>query len=87
MPGLRMFRTIPATILEWDRWGRAQKIPVIPDPVVTVSDTMILSGAGSPENAVIGSVGYLFLRTDGGANTTLYVKESGDDTDTGWAAK
>jgi len=29
----------------------------------------------------------LYARTDGGANTTLYVKESGDNTDTGWVAK
>lgn len=49
--------------------------------------TNITSGEGSPENAVLGSVGDLFLRTDGGASTTLYVKESGTDTDTGWVAK
>ncbi|MCH8931148.1 MAG: hypothetical protein IIA98_09585 [Proteobacteria bacterium] len=48
---------------------------------------MILSGAGSPENAVIGSVGYLYLRADGGPSTTMYVKESGDNTDTGWISK
>lgn len=44
------------------------------------------SGFGTPENAVTASIGSLFLRKDGGANTTLYVKESGTDTDTGWAA-
>jgi peroxiredoxin len=31
-------------------------------------------------------VGSLFLRTDGGANTTLYIKESGSGN-TGWVAK
>lgn len=44
-------------------------------------------GSGSPQNAEIGSVGEIFLRTDGGASTTLYVKESGSATNTGWVAK
>ena len=44
------------------------------------------SGAGSPEGAVVASVGSLWTRTDGGTNTTLYVKESGTGN-TGWVAK
>jgi len=43
-------------------------------------------GYGSPENAVAKSVGALFLRLDGGATTTLYVKTSGSGA-TGWTAK
>lgn len=43
-------------------------------------------GAGTPEGAVAASVGTLYLRTDGGAGTTLYVKESGTGN-TGWVAK
>jgi len=46
----------------------------------------IRSGAGTPEGAVVGNVGDLYTRTDGGAGTTLYVKESGTGN-TGWAAK
>ncbi|MMZ58869.1 Phage tail fiber repeat protein [compost metagenome] len=45
----------------------------------------ILSGNGSPEGAVSASVGTLFRRLDGGANTTLYVKQSGAGN-TGWRA-
>jgi hypothetical protein len=45
------------------------------------------SGVGSPEGIVTGSVGDLFTRTDGGAGTTLYVKESGIATMTGWIGK
>jgi hypothetical protein len=45
-----------------------------------------LSGTGTPESAVTASVGSLFSRTDGGASTTLYVKESGAGN-TGWIAK
>lgn len=43
-------------------------------------------GAGSPEGAVSARVGSLYTRTDGGASTTLYVKESGTGN-TGWVAK
>jgi hypothetical protein len=44
------------------------------------------SGTGTPEGAVTAPVGSLFTRTDGGAATTLYVKETGSGN-TGWAAK
>jgi len=46
----------------------------------------VLQGTGSPETVVTAPVGTLFLRTDGGAGTTLYVKESGAGN-TGWIAK
>lgn len=45
-----------------------------------------LSGTGSPETVVAAPVGTLYTRTDGGAGTTLYVKESGAGN-TGWVAK
>jgi len=44
------------------------------------------SGAGTPEASVTATVGSLYTRTDGGAGTTLYVKESGTGN-TGWIAK
>lgn len=43
-------------------------------------------GTGSPESAQSGGVGSLFYRRDGGAATSLYVKESGTGN-TGWVAK
>jgi len=46
----------------------------------------ISTGTGSPEGVVTANVGSQFMRTDGGANTTLYVKESGTGN-TGWVAK
>lgn len=42
--------------------------------------------AGTPEAQITAAVGTLAVRTDGGANTTLYVKESGTGN-TGWVAK
>lgn len=50
------------------------------------SNLMIRTGTGTPEGAVTAVVGSLFLRTDGGAGTTLYVKQTGTGN-TGWAAK
>lgn len=44
------------------------------------------SGAGIPEGVVTATVGSLYTRTDGGANATLYVKESGTGN-TGWIGK
>lgn len=44
------------------------------------------SGSGSPEGVLTAPVGSLYTRTDGGASTTLYVKESGTGN-TGWIAK
>lgn len=46
----------------------------------------VLTGAGSPEGSVTAPVGSLYTRTDGGAGTTLYVKESGSGN-TGWVGK
>jgi hypothetical protein len=53
---------------------------------VGIGAPTIKSGAGTPEGAVTAPVGSLFLRTNGGALTTLYVKEVGAGN-TGWAAK
>lgn len=48
------------------------------------SNLFIRAGSGSPESVVTAVVGSLWLRTDGGAGTTLYVKESGSGN-TGWS--
>lgn len=42
-------------------------------------------GTGSPEGVITAPVGSLYRRTDGGASTTLYIKESGTAA-TGWRA-
>ena len=48
--------------------------------------TFITSGSGNPQGSVTAPVGSLYTRTDGGASTTLYVKETGTGN-TGWVAK
>jgi parallel beta-helix repeat protein len=46
----------------------------------------VLAGAGAPEGAIAAPTGSLYLRTDGGAGSSLYIKESGTGN-TGWVAK
>lgn len=45
------------------------------------------SGSATPNSAVTGNIGDLYLCTTGGAATTLWVKESGAGTNTGWVGK
>ncbi|MEM9527100.1 MAG: GDSL-type esterase/lipase family protein [Bacteroidota bacterium] len=56
------------------------------DTEVSAIQDLVRSGTGSPEGAVSAPVGTMYLRSDGGAGTTLYVKESGTGN-TGWTAK
>lgn len=44
------------------------------------------AGTGTPEGNVIAGVGSVWQRTNGGAGTTLYIKESGN-SNTGWVGK
>lgn len=44
-------------------------------------------GTGDPNGVVNGRVGDLFMRSDGGATTSLYVKTSGNDTTSTWTPK
>lgn len=53
---------------------------------VSQADPQIRAGAGTPEGAVTAPVGSIFMRSDGGATTSFYVKESGAGN-TGWVAK
>lgn len=50
------------------------------------NNVKMFAGVNSPEGVVTASVGSLFIRTNGGAATTLYVKENGTGN-TGWVAK
>ena len=64
------------------RWGDVYATTVY----VGSGDARILSGAGSPQGVTTAAIGSLYLRTDGGAGSTLYVKESGTGS-SGWVAK
>ncbi len=54
--------------------------------VTLANGVKVLTGTGSPEGVKTAPVGSTFHRTDGGAGTCYYVKESGSGN-TGWVAK
>lgn len=60
--------------------------------IVVGGNTELEGGArfifdGTPESALVGNLGDICSDINGGAGTTLYVKESGVGTNTGWVAK
>jgi hypothetical protein len=58
-----------------------------PDADLTfIEDRFRRKGAGTPEAAVTAPIGAVYHRTDGGAGTSFYVKESGTGN-TGWVGK
>ncbi len=65
---------------------RARAVYAVQYRMGTSGAVIVTSGSGSPEGVVTAPVGSLYTRTDGGAGTTLYVKESGSGN-TGWVAK
>lgn len=46
----------------------------------------VITGQGTPEGSVVAGVGSVYMRTDGGASTSIYIKESGSGA-TGWTPK
>lgn len=66
---------MPQTDREFQKWCRESY------------DLRVRFGTGSPLSVVVADRGTLYMRTDGGAGTTLYVKEADDGLATGWVAK
>lgn len=67
--------TMPTTDRDFQRW------------LLESHDMRLKFGTGSPLNNVVADIGTLYMRTDGGAGTTLYVKEADNGAATGWVAK
>ena len=79
LPGTNATRNLGSVSFRWNNVYSASFRPGSGAPIWT-------SGAGTPEAVLAAPVGSLYTRTDGGAATTLYVKESGTGN-TGWVAK
>lgn len=60
--------------------------PIRTDALTLDNTCRILTGTGSPEGVIAAPICSLFLRQDGTATTTLYVKTTGTGN-TGWTAK
>jgi len=82
-----VYEVAPEALEQIAQWldQRGMRVP-IGQVVGATALTRISQGTGSPETVVAAPVGSLYLRLDGGASTTLYVKESGT-AKTGWVAK
>jgi hypothetical protein len=65
---------------------KAIKLAARYDAGNTYDTVFVMKGRGTPESAITAGVGSLYMRTDGGAGTSLYVKESGSGN-TGWVGK
>ena len=74
---------VDSSFLELNGWWRVDRNGVM---YLGSAKCLVQTGTGTPEGVVTAPVGSLFLRTDGGATTTLYVKTSGTGN-TGWTAK
>jgi len=63
-------------------------LTVADDAIITdlMTSSNVKRGTGTPESAITGSIGDVYQRTDGSTSTTLYIKESGTATNTGWVA-
>lgn len=55
--------------------------------LLSINGQKLMVGTGSPAGACAAAQGSIFIRTDGGAGATLYVKETGGATNAGWTAK
>ena len=64
-------------------WTPAKALPW---PSDDLTGPRLYQGEGTPEGVVSAVIGSLFMRTDGGAGTSLYVKQSGTGN-TGWVGK
>jgi len=51
------------------------------------TNLIVRYGAYSPNGSVTGGLGSIWIDTLGGSGTTLWIKESGANTDTGWVGK
>jgi hypothetical protein len=55
--------------------------------IVSTVGVRLLEGSGSPEGSEIGSIGDLYVDRTTGGGRTLWVKETGNNTNTGWVFK
>lgn len=60
---------------------------LVPNGNLNAFTSLVLYGTGSPEGVYDGPIGSLYRRVDGGAGTSLYVKEVGAGNNTGWVGK
>lgn len=73
-----------ATNPRWSGWF-AELYKIIVSLVTQANKTVY--GVGGPEGTVAAELGTVYINEIGGAGTTMYVKETGSNTNQGWSAK
>lgn len=66
---------------------KSKTITVEDQTFIDLLQERIRFGSDSPIDSVVADIGSIYLRNDGGTNTTLYVKESDSGLSSGWIAK
>jgi hypothetical protein len=67
--------------------GTSDKVaPGVSQVTIGQGTLKINAGSGVPNGVLVGSPGDLYVNQAGGAGQTLWVKESGAATNTGWTA-
>lgn len=78
---------LPSTVAPEPLYDDASPLnPIYTLGGIQIRNVTMTSGAGSPEGVVTAPVSSIYLRTDGGAGTSLYVKQTGAGN-TGWVGK
>lgn len=75
---LTNFGALDGSVFDVDSTGRVTQLDG--------ETVMMASGSVTPQSNVTANPGSMYLRTSGGSGTTLYLKESGTGTNTGWVA-
>lgn len=77
---------IPSPMLyaDWREW--ASVLVAVLEQQAREGRLVVVFGTGSPEGRETAPKGAVYIRSDGGPGTTLYVKETAGGK-TGWAAK
>lgn len=64
----------------------ASNVAAVNAEMTFIEDRYRRKGTGAPEGAVTADISCMYHRTDGGDDTAVYVKISGNGTNTGWKA-
>ena len=75
------------TPINYQVFGNASNTLPVQANAVTLNGSVWYKGTGTPEGNVVANIGSFFLRTDGGAGTTFYVKEANNASANGWVGK
>ena len=73
------------TTLKEDSTGGYSEHVVAHEELAVMANFFFVHSA-TPEGAIAAPIGAICINTAGGANTSLYTKETGAGTDTGWSA-